>query len=55
MTKNDVTRAHVSGTDLEVTPFHQMSDGRGCRKPKTWILCTFELLHGCNSQEVVVM
>ena len=54
MTGNDVTRPHVTGSDLEVTSFHRKSPGSGCRRPISQVLGTFELLQGCNSQEVAV-
>ena len=34
--------------------FHWKTAGSGCRKPKTRLLCAFELLQGYNSQEVAV-
>jgi len=44
----------VTGSDPEVTLFHRKSPGSGCRRWKTRVLGTFELLHVCNSQEVAV-
>ena len=52
--RNDVTCAHVTESDPEVTSFDRKSPGSLCRRPKTGILGTFELLQGSNSQEVAV-
>ena len=52
MTENDVTCPHMTGSDLEVLSFGSKSPGSGCRRHRTHVLCTFELLQGCNSQEV---
>ena len=38
----------------EVTSFGRKSPGSGRRKPLSQVLVTFELLQGCNSQEVAV-
>ena len=54
MTGNDVTSPDVTGSDPEVTSFDWKSPGSGCRRPKTRVLSRFELLQGCNSQEVAV-
>jgi len=47
-----VTGNDVTGSDPEVTLFDRKSPGRGCRKPISQVLGMFELLQGCNSQEV---
>ena len=44
----------MSRSDPVVMSIDQMSPGSGSRRPKTCILCTFELLQGFNSQEVTV-
>jgi len=44
----------VTSSDLEVTSFHQMWTGDGCRRAKTSILGAFQYLQGCNSQQVAV-
>ena len=54
MTGNDVVWPEVIGSDPEVTSFDRKSPGTGCRKPISQVLGTFELLQGCNSQEVAV-
>ena len=54
MTETDVTWPYMTGSDLEVTAFDRKSPGSGWRWPRTCILCTFELLQGCNLQEVAV-
>ena len=54
MTGNDETSPPVTKSDLEVMSFDQKSPGSGCRRAKTRVLCTFETLQGCNSQEVAV-
>ena len=54
MTENDVTWRHVTGSDPEVTSFDRKSPGSGCRRPICQILGAFELLQGCNLQEVAV-
>ena len=54
MTGNDVLRPEVIGSDSEGTSFDRKSPGRGCRRPISQVLGTFELLHGCISQEVAV-
>ena len=41
-------------SDLEVTSFDRKYPGSGCRGPIRHLLGTFELLQGCNSQEVAV-
>ena len=51
----------MAGSDPEVTSFDRKSPGGGDRRPKNQVLGirqlmgTFELLQGCNSQEVAVM
>ena len=52
MAGNDVTWQKVTGSYVEVTSFDRKSPGSGCRRPISRVLGTFELLHGCNSQEV---
>ena len=52
MTGNDVALPEVIGSDLEETTFNRKSPGSGCRRPISQVLGTFELLQGCNSQEV---
>jgi len=54
VTGNDLTRPHVTGNDPDVTSFDRKSPGSGCRRPKRQVLGMFELLQGCNSQEVAV-
>ena len=54
MTGNDVTLPHVTGSDPEVMSLSQKSPGSGSRRPISQVLGTFELLQGCNSQEVAV-
>ena len=54
MTGNEVTRTEVTKIDPEVMSFDQKSPGSGSRRPITQALGTFELLQGCNSQEVAV-
>ena len=44
----------VTGSDPEVTPFDRKPLGSGCKRPISQVLGTFELLQGCNSQEVAV-
>ena len=44
----------MTGSDPEVTSFLQNSPGSGCRRPISQVVVTFELLEGCNSQEVAV-
>ena len=51
----DITRPHVTKSGPKMTSFDRKSPGSGCRRLKTCVLCTFELLQGCNSQEVAVM
>ena len=45
---------HVTGSDSEVTSFGGKSPSSGCRRPISQVLVTFELIQGCNSQEVAV-
>ena len=54
MTGNDVTYPHVAGSDLEVTSFDWKSPGSGCGRPISQVSGTFELLQGCNWQEVAI-
>ena len=54
MTGNEVTWPKFTGSDPEVTSFDWKSPGSGCRRPISQSLGTFELLQGCNSQEVEV-
>jgi len=44
----------VTASDPEVTSFDRKSPGSGCRRPTSLVLGMFELLQGCNSQEVAV-
>jgi len=39
----------MTGSDAEVTSFDQKSPGSGCRRPRSRVLGTFELVQGCNS------
>ena len=54
MIANDVTCPDVTGTDPKVTSFDQNAPGGGCRRPISRVLGTFDILQGCNSQEVAV-
>ena len=54
MTGNDVTRPEVTGSDPEMTPFDRKSPGSGGRRLISQVLAKFELLQGCNLQEVAV-
>ena len=54
MTGNDVTLPHMTGNDPEVMLFDRKSLGSGCRRLVGHGLGTFELLQGCNLQEVAV-
>ena len=45
----------MSGSEPEVTTFDRKSHESGCRRLKSEVLGTFELLQGSNSQEVAVM
>ena len=54
MTRNDIKWSHVTGSDLEVTSYDRKSPGSGCRRLISQVLGTFELLQGCNPQEVAV-
>ena len=42
------------GSEPEVTSLDQKLPGNGCRRPISQALGTFELLQGCNSQEVAL-
>ena len=44
----------MTGCILEVTSFNRKSPGSGCKRPISQVMGTFELLQGCNSQEVAV-
>ena len=55
MTGNDVTWPKVIGGDLKVTSFYWKWLGKGCRRLKIRILVAFQLLQGCNTEEVKVM
>ena len=50
MTGNDFRLTHVP----EVASFYRKSLESGCRRPVSQVFGTFELLQGCNSQEVAV-
>ena len=52
MTGNDRS-PRMTGSDPEVT-YARKSPGSGCTRPISQVLGTFELLQGCNSQEVAV-
>ena len=54
MTGNDVTWLEVTGSDQEVTSFDRKSPGSCGRRVIDQVLGIFELLQGCNSQEVAV-
>ena len=54
MTGNDVTWLEVTGSDQEVTSFDRKSPGSGGRRVINQVLGMFELLQGCNSQEMAV-
>ena len=54
MTGNDLTLPDVTLSDLEVTSFYRKLPGSGYRRHIRQILGLFELLQGCNSQEVAV-
>ena len=54
MTGNDGTWPEVTGSDLEMTSFDRKSPGSGGRRPISQVLAKFELLQGCNLQEVAV-
>jgi len=45
---------HMTESDPEVS-FDRKSPGSGCRRCISRVFGTFELLQGCNSQEVAVM
>ena len=47
----------MRGNDVmspKVTPFGRKLPGSGCRRPISQFLGTFELVQGCNSQQVAV-
>ena len=54
MTGNDLAWPEVTGSDPEVTSFGRKSAVSGCRRPKSQVLGMFELLQGCNLEEVAV-
>ena len=51
MTGKDVPD-HATESYPKVTSVDRKSVGSGCRRPISQVLVTFELLQGCNSQEV---
>ena len=53
MTGYDIVTSH-DVSDLEVMSLDRKSPGSGCRRPISQVLGKFELLQGCNSQEVAV-
>jgi len=53
MTLNDITWPLVTGKDPEVTSFYRKLPAGGCRGPKSCIICAFDFLQGCCSQEEV--
>ena len=54
MTGNDVTLLEVTGSDQEVMSFDRKSPGSGSGRAINQVLGMFELLQGCNSQEMAV-
>ena len=52
--RGNVTSPEVTGIDPEVKSFGRKSPGSGCRSPISQVVGTFELLQGCNLQEVAV-
>ena len=44
----------MTGRDPEVMSFDQKFPESGCSRPKTHVLCIFQFLQGCNSQEVAL-
>ena len=55
ITSQEMTSGHhVTGSDPEMTSSQRKSPGSGCGRPISQVLGTFELLKGCNSQEVAV-
>jgi len=54
VTGSDVTGPHVTESDPEVTSFDRKSPGSDYRRFVSEVLGTFELLQGCNSQEMAV-
>ena len=50
----NATRDHVTGGAPEVTSFDRKLLGSACRRLKTRVLGVFQLLQGCNLQEVAV-
>jgi len=53
-TGNNIKGPNEPKGDQEVMSFDWKSPGIGCRRPISQVLSTFELLQGCNSQEVAV-
>jgi len=51
-TGKDLTWPHVTESHPELTSFDRKSTASGCRRPISQVLGMFELLQGCNSQEV---
>ena len=45
----------MTGSDPEMMSFDRKLPGSGCRRPISEIWGMFELLQGCNSQEVALM
>ena len=54
VTGNDITWPAATRSDPEVTSFARKWPGEGCRMLRTRVLGAFQLLQGCNSQEVTV-
>ena len=54
MTANDITSPEVTEINHKVTSFHRKSPRSGSRRPKNRVLGSFQLLQGCNAQEVAV-
>ena len=52
MTGNDGMSPEETRSDPEMMSFDRKALGSGCRRPISQVLGTFELLQGCNSQEV---
>ena len=50
MTGNDITSPHVTGSDVILPEVNW----KWLWKAKNFVLCTFQFLQGCNSQEVAV-
>ena len=54
MTGNDITWLEVTGSDQELMSFNRKSPESGGRRAINQVLGMFELLQGCNSQEMAV-